>query len=56
MWDSVALSVYGDERYINILLDANPDYAHMPILSGGLILICPDVSVETSVIAPPWRR
>lgn len=56
MWDGIAKKVYGDEKYINILLRANPAYAEQEVLSGGIVIQCPQISVETTVIAPPWRR
>ncbi|MCI5708582.1 tail protein X [Veillonella caviae] len=56
MWDSIAFRVYGDERYINVLLNANPEYAHMIVLTGGIVIRCPEISVEATQILPPWRR
>lgn len=56
MWDGIALRVYGDERYINVLLNANPEYAHMIVLTGGIVIRCPEISVEATQILPPWRR
>ena len=27
MWDGIAFKVYGSEAYMNVLLEANPEYA-----------------------------
>ena len=44
MWDGIAFKVYGSEAYMNVLLEANQEYAHYVILSANLILKCPDAN------------
>ena len=40
-YDSVALSVYGDEKYACELLTANPELCTITVFSGGEILKLP---------------
>ena len=37
MWDGIAFKVYGSEAYMNVLLEANQEYAHYVILPANLI-------------------
>ena len=38
MWDGIAFKVYGSEAYMNVLLEANQEYAQYVILPANLIL------------------
>ena len=40
-WDSVALAVYGDEKYAADLLAANPALCHTVIFTGATLLSLP---------------
>ena len=64
-FDSVALEVYGDEKYACEILNANPDLCLVPIFSGGELLDLPVVEVpdeddedeeypESTI--PPWKE
>lgn len=44
-FDSVALSVYGDEKYAAELLGANPELCTTMVFSGGEVLRLPVVEV-----------
>lgn len=44
-FDSIALSVYGDEKYACELLNANPSKCHIPVFTGGETLDLPVVEV-----------
>lgn len=64
-FDSVALEVYGDEKYASELLSANPKYATTPIFTGGELLKLPIIEVfdneteEANEYAPasaPWKE
>lgn len=56
-WDMIALRVYGDEKYTPLLIQANPDLTHKRMLSGGDLVLVPElpVDVDQDYIAP-WRR
>ncbi len=56
MWDLIAKKVYGDERYMSILLSANPSISEYSVLPAGLNIVCPSISAETVTIVPPWRK
>lgn len=47
-FDSVALSVYGDEVYACELLNANPALCCKPVFTGGEILDLPVVEIPES--------
>lgn len=68
-FDSIALELYGDEKYACELLNANPDLCMIPIFKGGEYLDIPVVEVseqedeedeadETSAMpaAAPWKE
>lgn len=60
-WDSIALKVYGDEKYAADLLGANPALCEKIIFVGGEILRLPTVAqnqIGGPVYTPanaPWR-
>lgn len=56
MWDGIAFKVYGSEAYMNVLLEANQEYAHYVILPANLRLNCPDANIRAAINLPPWRR
>nr|DAN35265.1 MAG TPA: tail protein [Caudoviricetes sp.] len=56
MWDGIAFKVYGNEAYMNVLLESNQEYAQYVILPANLILNCPDVDIRATINLPPWRR
>ena len=56
MWDGIAFKVYGNEAYMNVLLEANQEYAQYVILPANLILKSPDVDIRATINLPPWRR
>lgn len=58
MWDLISYRVYGTEKYVKTLLEANPAYRTIAVFPAGITLSCPDVSstTSTSSILPPWKR
>lgn len=57
MWDLIAYKVYGNERYINLLLEANQKHRNTAIFSAGVVLTCPDIHADyLPEFLPPWRR
>ena len=60
-WDSVALKIYGDEKYAADLLAANPALCRLLIFTGGEKVHLPTLEVpttEAAVYTPaaaPWK-
>lgn len=57
MWDLISHKVYGDVRFADVLIAANPDYNKVLVFSDGVVLDVPEV--ELSVVSddlPPWKR
>lgn len=55
-WDGIAVKVYGDEKYMNKLLEANQAYREMIIFQANVSLYLPDMQVQTTTILPPWKK
>lgn len=62
-FDSVALDVYGDEKYACELLNANPALCTQPMFTGGEVLDLPVVEIPADdggeMHAPavaPWKE
>lgn len=56
MWDGIAKKVYGDESYMNQLLEANPELTDVIVFSAGVEVLIPDISVKKTTVTPPWKR
>lgn len=56
MWDLISYRVYGTEKHVKNLLEANPQYRNVVVFPPGLTLICPDIPSSVSFILPPWKR
>lgn len=57
MWDLISYKVYGDVRFMDVLIAANPDYNKVLVFSDGVVLDVPEV--ELSVVSdnlPPWKK
>lgn len=61
-WDSVALELWGDEKYASDLICANPKYSRKIVFTGGELLLLPVVEVpenEEDQALPqsaPWKE
>lgn len=55
-WDLVAYKVYGSEKYMSTLLEANRQYKDISVFSAGVDLTCPDIDVAAEAFRAPWRR
>lgn len=61
-WDSVALVVYGNERYAAELLSANPRISFLPVFTGGELLnlplvdLVPDAGPKYMPETAPWKE
>ena len=56
MWDGIARKVYGHERYMNALLNANKESHGIWVFPSDIVLKCPDVEVARPNRLPPWRK
>ena len=56
MWDLISYRVYGTEKHVKNLLEANPQYRNVVVFPPGLTLICPDIPSSVSSILHPWKR
>ena len=55
-WDMVAKRAYGDEMYVAMLLDANPDLLDRITFDGTESVRVPVVAREgLADVLPPWK-
>lgn len=55
-WDGIAVKVYGDEKYMNELLEANQAYREIIIFPANVSLFLPNIQTQTTTILPPWKK
>lgn len=55
-WDGIAVKVYGDEKYMNVLLEANQVHRERIIFPANVILSLPNVATQATSILPPWKK
>ncbi len=56
-WDIISLKMYGTEKSMSTLIEANPAHRETVIFSAGVQLIVPELTasaIPSSV--PPWKR
>ncbi len=58
MWDAIAREVYGSEKYMHLLLDANPAHRETVLFSAGVTLSAPENTSDIGIseTLPPWKR
>ena len=56
MWDMIAYKLYGTESGMNVLLEANQQYADTVIFPAGITLNVPESTEPVPDTLPPWRR
>ena len=59
MWDSIAKKVYGTEKAMELLMQANPEYLGTAVFGAGAILYLPQFAAQEkkgTESVPPWRR
>ncbi len=57
MWDGIAYRMYGDVKFTDVLINANPEYREVYIFSEGAVLDVPEVEERISADdLPPWKR
>ena len=55
MWDSIAYKVYGNEKYMGLLMKSNPQLLDIFIFSAGTLLSVPELRIEEEIDKPAWR-
>ena len=55
-WDIIALRQMGSEKYMSLLIEANPKYNQVVIFPAGVAMVIPDAPVVTANSLPPWKR
>jgi len=55
MWDTISKRVYGTEKLMNVLIDANHIYRQVAVFGANIELNVPDVHIDTRPSFPPWR-
>lgn len=54
-WDLISYKVYGDSKYIGILMQNNFDLLDIFIFSAGTEVYIPQLTQEESEDIPEWR-
>ncbi len=54
-WDLMAYDLYGDEKYMRYLLEANWPLLDIMIFSSGTVVKVPDLPEEADEDIPFWR-
>lgn len=55
-WDIISYNVYGDENYINILMENNYDLLDTFIFPAGVVVNIPEINDSPKVDdLPAWR-
>lgn len=56
-WDMIALRTLGAERYMDLLIDANPAHNYVSRFNDGVVLTVPALPAPVRPASlPPWRR
>lgn len=55
-WDGIAYRLYGAERYMRYLFEANWPQADTLVFPSGVVLNVPELPEETEEDTPFWRR
>lgn len=56
MWDIIAKSQLGGERYTSLLMEANPHCIGTTIFPAGVVLNIPNITTPVPAVLPPWKR
>jgi hypothetical protein len=48
--------MYGNERQMSVLIEANPQYRETIFFSADIVIKVPDISAAVSTVLPPWKR
>lgn len=54
-WDLIAYKLYGSEKYMKNLIEANWPLLEVLVFSSGTVLNVPDIPEDSDEDAPFWR-
>lgn len=57
-WDILSKSAYGDEKFMDVLIQANITHRKAVIFPAGVNLTIPDIdtaAIENTTDLPPWK-
>lgn len=54
-WDNIALTVYGNEKYADFLMQSNYPFLDTLVFSSGTVLNVPELPESRSKLLPIWR-
>lgn len=55
-WDIIAYKMYGNERQMSRLIEANSKHRETVLFPADIVIQVPDIAVTTSTVLPPWKR
>lgn len=55
-WDIIAYKMYGNERQMSVLIEANPQHRETVLFQADVVIQVPDMVAATSTVLPPWKR
>ena len=55
MWDSIAYKLYGNEKYMGLLMQNNMELLDIFIFGAGTVLNVPELESEKEADLPSWR-
>lgn len=55
MWDSIAYKLYGNEKYMRLLMQNNMELLDIFIFGAGTVLNVPELELESETDMPSWR-
>ncbi|MDA3731673.1 tail protein X [Niameybacter massiliensis] len=55
-WDMISYKVYGNEKYVDKLIQSNLLYKETIIFKANVELSIPEVQIIQQSSLPPWKR
>lgn len=55
-WDLMAYDLYGDEKYMHYLIEANWPLLDVLVFSSGTRIVVPDIPEDAIEDVPFWRE
>jgi phage tail protein X len=55
-WDIVSFKVYGNEKKVAELIEANPAYRNTVFFAANVKLKVPDIVLANAAPSPPWMK
>lgn len=55
-WDMIAYKLFGSEKYMKNLIEANWQLLEVLVFSSGTVITVPDIPEDNDEDAPFWRQ